>query len=478
VQFHQFTVEAEEGEQLVLRVTRCTRVPLPPAYSSEVVSTAPAGEGGAAPTAATGDGRADKRASQDDGGAAAAAPSPLPARLSAQASAVSEQLSDLVGARFSTTGNDDAFEAVVPVSILSRRASSLAAEPGAPGAAAWRTGSCDGGSVGGGGRGGTGAVAGQPQCEGGGRGQGRPDNVGLDVPQGLQLEQPGGQQGKAQEQGDAGHQQQLQQEEDEEDEQERQQRQHQEHLQAIDAPAVGAAPAWYDRPDFVDGSDGGGYWGTPVKGGTPQGGPSTPKQRHQQPGASQAGGGSLGAALMRRMANFQEISRMISEDKAPPSGTEHEQPEEHPQLGPQPQEQQQQQEEEEEEQQQDDEGTARGAAALLPAVVGGDSDLPIASAFADAEDGIAEVDADAVGLLAGESSSEYGLGASSAADDGAPDVGPRPASGRSSGRVSRATIDQVGARRLRGALALLRRACVGLRVAGAGCALNTPPRGS
>lgn len=36
VQFHQFTVEEEEGEQLVLKVPRCTRVPLPPGYAADL----------------------------------------------------------------------------------------------------------------------------------------------------------------------------------------------------------------------------------------------------------------------------------------------------------------------------------------------------------------------------------------------------------------------------------------------------------
>lgn len=45
VQFHQFTIE-EEGEQLVLKVTRCTHVQLPPGFSPDLDVEVPEQNGG------------------------------------------------------------------------------------------------------------------------------------------------------------------------------------------------------------------------------------------------------------------------------------------------------------------------------------------------------------------------------------------------------------------------------------------------
>lgn len=169
---------------------------------------------------------------------------------------------------------------------------------------------------------------------------------------------------------------------------------------------TGGRKDWHDSEDQL--SDGG-YWGTPVKGGTPRG-DSTPKQHHQAPG-----GGSLGASLMRRIANFEEISRMISSGSGGGGLSQQQLPTQQQQVGQAP-----------------------------PPAAAAASDLTIAAAVAvaaaEAEGHGATLDAAG---LASEGSSDFTIG--TAMQEGAPDVGVRVPSGRSSWRASRTTIDQVSA---------------------------------
>ncbi|GBF97844.1 hypothetical protein Rsub_11194 [Raphidocelis subcapitata] len=294
VAFQQFTLE-EEGEALVLKVTRATPAALPAGYSR------------------------DPDAGPEGAGASAGGSAPRSARASA------EELSELVGARFAAGDGDSCFQAVSP--------------PPAAGA-------------GGGGE--------------GGRGEGKGE------------QQPRGAREEAQ--------------------------------QRLERLGIAPRPGDSDNEDGGGAGGGGSYWGTPVKGGTPRGGPLEAQGSGAGAGASpaaaaapRAAGGSLGAALMRRMANFEEISRLISGGGAGAQAQQHAAP-------PQPQ--------------QPPAAGAQGAGSS------DGSDLPIAAAVSDAGGG----------ALLPESSSDFAIGM--VVDGDAPDVGPRPPSGRSSWRASRSAIDQ------------------------------------
>jgi hypothetical protein len=299
VAFHQFTL-TEEGEELVLKVTRATPAPLPAGCSGD----------------------------PDTGPELAAGPGGGSAPRSARASA--EELAELVGARFAADESGSCFQAVSP----------------------------------------------PPAARGGG--------------------------------GDA-------------------QQRREEAQQSLEKLGIAAQPGDSDNEDGGGGGGDGSYWGTPVKGGTPRGGLEAQGGGGTAPAAAapRAVGGSLGAALMRRIANFEEISRLISG-----GGSGQQQPPTQQQAAaPQPQ--------------------ALPAVGVDDAGDGG-SHLPIAAAVSEAGSG----------TLLPESSSDFAIGM--IVDGDAPDVGPRPPSGRSSWRASRSAIDQVGGRQGLGglwALSSLRR-CV------------------
>jgi hypothetical protein len=219
------------------------------------------------------------------------------------------------------------------------------------------------------------------------------------------------------------------------------------------ATACSSAPVCVELPsgDPQDdaGSDadcvdfGGGQWGTPVKGGREQRVAAAARAGVAAAAAGRSGSlaGAAGIVMMRRM-NFEEISRMISSDSstaAAPSALQ----EPAAPLAPQ------------------DEGSQQGDGAEAPAAAAAGPptkavglyppppplplpparDLAIAAAVADAE---AAAIAGGGGGLVAEASSDFSIGAAPG-DEAAPDVGPRPPSGRASWRGSRTTIDQVRA---------------------------------
>ncbi|KAI8475099.1 MAG: hypothetical protein J3K34DRAFT_517732 [Monoraphidium minutum] len=434
VQFHHFTIE-EEGEDLVLKVTDCTHMQLPAGFAADPdedggdAAGAPPQQQQGAP--AGGGGRADRRGSlspEEAAPGAAAAPG-AGGWLSGAAASATEQLADLVGAQFSDS--DGGFEAVVPSASLSASRRESAAGAGAAGAA---------GVAGGGGGSAPPSRLGSLRVGSAGSGCGIRISSG-GMAEVRRLSSSAGSQAFAQAAAA---------------------------LDAVVTPADGAEPealgavaeaaqnaaapveplfaephweppppllqqqhqqqqaaaeqqSWQEDSDDGGGDGGGGgFWGTPVKGGTPRAG---------APGRQQGGGGggaegSLGSALMRRMANFEEISRMISGSGG--GG----------QQQPPPQQAQQQQQ-----------AAAAEAAAGAPGPQGppptaleGAIELPIAAAVAEAEDASFvqyEAPADGPGP-------DFMIGTAAAAeqDEAFSDVGPRPLSGRASWRASRTTIDQ------------------------------------
>jgi hypothetical protein len=220
----------------------------------------------------------------------------------------------------------------------------------------------------------------------------------------------------------------------------------------VDMPSGDEAGSDAECAEFI-----GGQWGTPVKGGSPRGRAAERAVAARGPGGNGSlAGAPAGIVRMRRMG-FEEISRMISGD----SGTSAAAPGGGAASGaapavPQPAEPA-------EGQQQpaapaapapapapESPAALRSGAALvsppplplpLPPTVAAARDLPIAAAVADAEAAAAAAGSD--GGLAAEASSDFSIGAAPG-DEAAPDVGPRPPSGRASWRASRTTIDQVG----------------------------------
>lgn len=414
---------------------------------------------------------------------------PGAATLSGQSSNLSEQLSELVGAQFSNTL--EGFEAVLPSTLLSRRTSSL----GEAGAAKVVVVSSDGAAgavhVDGAGKpagadpapginGHEEEAAAEPAAANCGAqmadtaGSGAAERAGLVIrtvlfdmdersstavrlAEGEDLQEECMHTINKQDSSTLKQQQGQEQLHAEQQEQQQQQGQQIGELQAnkqqaaqqpvgVGSSGTGTAhvmpPSWHD--EWPEGGEthsmGDGYWGTPIKGGTPRAADAAKQQQHFG-----TGGGSLAAALMRRMAKFDEISKMISEDG---EGSGQQQQQHHPQkqlqhptqalplLAPQSPTKQRRQQQHQAHQAADAAAPIASFSSDAPPA----SDLPIAAAVAAAEEDAAIGDA---GMLLAESSSDMTIG-TMMVDEGVPDVGPRPLSGRSSWRASRTTIDQVG----------------------------------